>query len=140
MSVTWNAGNTEANKVAYQFEEASPQWREYCSLRESLIYAMLVVGFPPKSRWVITNSNWKQVFKRLYMFERATYSWRTKSDKKGNIDRVYFTPEEIKSMVGFEVNAGNKSDAEFNKTIIKALQSDAIKELDLATLGEMIGK
>lgn len=133
MSVRWDAGKTEAHKQADKHDEDSKEWREFCALRESLIYAMLVIGFPLGSEWKITNSNWKQVFKRLHMFERATYSWRSMSDKKGNIERVYFTPDEIKSMVGLEVNAGSKSDAEFNKMVIKAMTENATKAIDSTT-------
>ena len=51
---------------------------------------------------------------------------------------MYFTPEEIESMIGFSVNAGNKSDAEFKKWVMNTLTTVADQRLDSRYDGEAL--
>jgi hypothetical protein len=128
MSIRWDCSDTAAFDAVSEHDADSDKWRDYCNLRDSVIYAMLVVGFPAKSEWKITNSNWKEVYARLHMYERGTYAWRTL-----NLEPVYFTPDEIKSLVGLEVNAGNKTDAEFTKSLMAAMRKSACEALSKAS-------
>ncbi len=137
MSVRWDSFNTAAYDAAKEHGAESDEWKNFSAMRDSVIYAMLVVGFPAKSEWKITNSNWKEIYARLHMYERGTYAWRTASTDSGRFEPVYFTPDEIKSLVGLEVNAGNKTDAQFTKTLMTAMRqnaSDAVSKANNARL------
>ena len=137
MSVHWEAGETSAHKLAYkaacasgEFDHTVPSWDIYCDLRHALIMALLVTGFPAKSSWQITEQNWKAVYVRLQILERIIGCQRRYNNGAGNPTRdMYFTPEEVKSMIGLAVNAGNKSDAEFKKYIWNKLLEGATDRL-----------
>lgn len=134
MSVNWEDATSPAREYAYaaatksgEFDPSVPTWDIYCDLREALIWALLVTGFPAGSQWAITDSNWKQVFKRLYVIERipAIGCFRIYNNGDKPARSMFFTPEEVKSMIGLAVNAGNKTDAEFKKFVMKKMTEGA---------------
>ena len=132
MAVNWEAGDTAAHKHARKaqddagigfdeddcWESITPTWDIYTDLREAVIWGLIAVGFPSKSPWQITQANWKTVFKRLYIYEQITGCSRIYNNGNHKVRKVYFEPEEIQSMIGLAVNAGNKTDAEFNKSMM----------------------
>jgi len=89
-----------------------------------------MTGFSPRSEWVITEKNWNEVFCRLQILERVFGCRRIYNNGSRASREVYYTPEEIRSLVGLRVNAGSKSDAEFKKLIMKELTTDADRKLD----------
>ena len=107
-----------------------PTWDIYADLRESLIYALLAVGFPPRSEWAITEQNWQQVYVRVNILEQVRGCMRVYNNGIMASREIWFTPAEIKSMIGLSVNAGNKSDVEFRKHILNLLERDAEGKLD----------
>jgi len=126
MSVNWKDDSSPARLKAHaaamasgEFDHTVPTWDIYCDLREALIYALLVVGFPARSDWAITEKNWEEVYKRLHILERySTFGcYRVYNNGDHAPRQVYFTPEEVRSMIGLSVNAGNKSDTEFRNEI-----------------------
>ena len=132
MSVNWKDDSSPARLYAYaaahvsgEFDCTVPTWDIYCDLREAMIWALLITGFPSKSQWAITESNWKQVYKRLYVLERTRGCYRRYNNGHHKVREMYFTPAEVRSMIGLEVNAGNKSDAEFKNHINRLLMEDA---------------
>ncbi len=134
MSVTWEDSTSTARLKAIAAAEESGEfdpdnltWREYADLREALIMALLSTGFPPRSAWAITESNWQQVFKRLQILESTGGCYRIYNNGNKPSRSVFFTPEEVRSMIGLEVNAGNKSDTEFKNTIWRYVEEDAIR-------------
>lgn len=131
MSVNYEYGTCPAYIAAKEHDEDSPEWRKFASLAESLIWALLVTGFPPKSEWAITDDNWREVFTRLSVLEKANGSYRAyhRDKAEGGVKRVYFTPSEIVSMIGLRVNAGNKTKAEFKKTVMTMLEDHAAAAL-----------
>lgn len=140
MSVNWQDSTSPARlkaiaaaKVSGEFDPAVPTWRNYADLRESLIYALLVTGFPPRSAWAITEGNWQELFKRLHMVERVGGCRRVYNNGNRASREVFFTPEEVKSMIGLEVNAGNKSDTEFKRYLWDNLNDCASQALRLHT-------
>lgn len=146
MSVSWNAGDTSAHKIARkaanasgEFDPTVKEWEEYTDLREALIWALLIVKFPPNSGWGITESNWREIYSRLYILEHATdncyrvYNVPDKDDptRAGrDVRKVYFTPAEIHSMIGMTVNAGNLSSAKFKTYIWNRLQEIPSNKLE----------
>jgi len=111
--LNWTCSNCAAYDEAKGFDAESDEWMAFVNLREALIYALLATKFPPKSAWKITADNWKNVFKRLRMLEEVIGPYRGMGDRSMN-----FTAEEVHSMIGLEVNAGNQTDLEFAKTIL----------------------
>lgn len=124
MAVNWESGDCQAYKDAIavakdadgEFDHTVKEWRDFADLREALIWAMLVIGYPPKSGWGISDKNWEAVYARLYIYERIR---GTACRVFGDRGSVYFQPEEVYSMIGLSVNAGNKSDAEFKKRMFQ---------------------
>lgn len=140
MSVNWRDEDSAARIKALAAAEASgefdstvPTWDIYCDLREALIWSLLATGFPGKSEWAITEKNWKEVFVRLHILERTRGCFRIYNNGNHALREMYFTPHEIKSMVGLSVNAGNKTNTEFMKHIFSLLESDARGELERFT-------
>jgi len=136
MSVNWEDKTSPARLYAIAAAEADgefnpdvPTWGIYADLREALIWALLITGFPTKSAWQITESNWQQLYKRLSILERINGCYRIYNNGDHATRSVWFTPEEIRSMVGLSVNAGNKSDAEFKKYIFGKLMERAEENL-----------
>ena len=111
MSVNWDSSKCAAYIEAHKFSSDSKEWRDYVDLRDSLIWALVAIGFPPKSEWAINKKNWRKVYARLFFFEKCTDAYR----QFNNAPDMFFSPEEVQSMIGLSVNAGNKTDAEFRK-------------------------
>jgi len=138
MSVNWKDTDSPARLKAHaaanasgEFDHTVPTWDIYCDLREALIWALLITGFPPRSDWAITEKNWSELYCRLQILERVNGCYRRYNNGAKNPTRdIYFTPEEVKSMVGLSVNAGNKSDAEFRKYIFEQLANSSKFKLD----------
>ena len=136
MAVHWDCSECQAYADAKAADDAadtekgeSDEWQAFAVMRESLIWALLSAKFPPGS-WKITEKNWKEVFKRINMLERATEAWRTKPDaeRKRRIP-VYFKPDEIRSMIGMSVNAGDQTDRQFDKMLLDRLRRDTDQTL-----------
>jgi len=132
MAVQWECGETAAHKHAIKaqedagigfddndcWERITPTWDIYTDLREAVIWGLCVVGFPPDSQWKITEDNWKEVFKRLYIYEQITGCSRIYNNGDHKVRKMYIEPEEIYSLIGMAVNAGNKTNAEFYKAMM----------------------
>jgi hypothetical protein len=137
MSVNWQDSTSPARvyalaaaEITGEFDSEGTTWGIYCDLREALIWALLATGFPPKSDWGITEKNWEKVYSRLAIWETVRGCSRTYNNGNKASREVFFTPEEIRSMIGFSVNAGTKSDAEFRKFIFNHLEGDAHTTLE----------
>lgn len=136
MSVSWETKDCEAYETALKAAEVSgefdykvPTWDIFCDLREALIWGMLGVKFPAKSSWGITEENWEAVYLRLRIYEKVTGCSRIYNNGRHKSREMYFQPEEIKSMIGFSVNSGNQTDAQFKKYIQDKLLDDAQQHL-----------
>lgn len=133
MAVNWRDGDCAARNEAYEaacrggeFNWQVEEWDEYTDLREALIWALILVKFPANSRWKISEKNWKEIFTRLHILESTLGCYRLLEKGK----ELYFQTSEVHSMIGFEVNAGNQSDAEFRKLIMYRLKENATNHLN----------
>lgn len=129
MSVNWNVSECPAFIEAKKHDEDSKEWAEFCNLRESLCWALLVTGFPPKSDWAITKGNWQEIFRRLHAVESMYGVYRSRFTDDLDSIEVPFTPAEVESMIGMRVNAGNLSDTEFWKKLMRTSREAADREL-----------
>lgn len=141
MSVNWQDSTSPARVKALAAAEASgefdctvPTWDIYCDLREALIWALLCTGFPAKSQWAITEKNWEALYIRLNLLERVTGCRRVYNNGDLAPREMFFTPEEVRSVIGLSVNAGNKSEAEFKKYLMNYMMDDANVKLETVTL------
>ena len=146
MAVNWDCGDCaahhkamEAAMVSGEFDYTVKEWDEFTDLREALIWALLVTKFPDKSSWKITEKNWKEVYVRLNILEKVRscyriYSVPDKNDptkaSRTEKRKVYFSPEEVHSMIGMAVNAGNTTDRKFQCTIYNMLREGADRSLE----------
>jgi hypothetical protein len=89
-------------------------------------------GFPPRSSWGITDQNWEEIYCRLQILERVTGCKRRYRNGNRKPRDMYFQPEEIRSMIGLSVNAGNKSNAEFKAMIWRKLKEEATDKLNFS--------
>lgn len=76
----------------------------------------------------ITEKNWKEVYLRLNMYERATGALRNKTEN-GRSELVMFTPDEVRAHVGLKMNIVHESMAAFKKNLVRILHEDAVREL-----------
>ena len=125
MSLNWNVAETQAWKDAQDHDEDSPEWLEFVNLRETLIWATLMTGYPAKSSWEITENNWEVMFERLHIVERVFGAYRFKHGEDNTRRPIYVTPDDVKSFIGMRTNAGNKTAAEFNKMVMNKLKENA---------------
>ena len=127
MAVNWECAKCEAYLTVKEFGKGSPEWMAFADMRESLIWVLLVTGYPSKSGWQITEKNWEEIYLRIAAVERVAGAYRIYHPAEGETKskKVYFTPEEIHSMIGFAVNAGNKSITEFKKWLYERAIRDA---------------
>ena len=132
MAINWDCGETTAHKHAHEaacvsgeFDYTEPTCDVFTDLREALIWGLIAVGFPSKSPWQITEKNWQVIYKRLHIYEATQGCKRIYNNGSRKAREVYFTPPEIKSMIGMKVNAGNKSDTVFKNFILKRLDEEA---------------
>jgi hypothetical protein len=137
MSVNWQDSTSPARLYAIAAAEASGEfvstgttWGIYCDLRDALIWSLLITGFPTRSEWAITEGNWNEIYCRLNILEKVNGCYRTYNNGSKTSRKIFFTPEEIKSMIGLSVNAGNKSANEFRTYIFQRLEADAVSSLD----------
>ena len=112
MSVTYNYGTCEAYLAAKEHEDDSGEWRDFTLLLSTMVMMLLVVKFPKDSEWGITDSNWRDVFSRFRRFEIVDGAWRYLQKQPRKI-----TPQEVRSMIGLRVNAGNQTQAQFEKIL-----------------------
>ena len=131
MSVNWDCSKCEGYHAAKEFGDDSPEWITFADMRESLIWILLVTKFPPKSGWSITEKNWEEIYTRIVAVEKVSDAYRIYSpaEDETEVKKIYFTPDEIHSMIGFSVNAGNSSKTEFMKWMYKRATQNA--EYDL---------
>jgi hypothetical protein len=113
MAVNWQSGECAAYKsaVAEYIDDADyvdqPEiWKEFIHLRDHLIWTLLVVQFPTGD-WAITEKNWEDVYFRFRVYERLTQNYRQEKDPVCGSRPLYTKPDEIHSMIGLRVNAGD---------------------------------
>lgn len=132
MAVNWQCTTCAAYKAAMTKDEDSDDWREFVSLRDSLIYALLVTQFPviddDGGHWAIMKDNWEETYIRLYMYEHAMQPMRV--DPKIGAPKIYFTPSEVRSMIGLHVNAGTQSQEDFEQHLLRLIRRDGEYKLN----------
>jgi hypothetical protein len=128
MSVRWDASDCEAQLAADKLHQFSDERNKYRDMRDSLIYALLTTKFP-KGNWEITDSNWKEIYKRINILEKTTYAWRSRETGNGVYKEVFFTPAEIFSMIGLRVNAGNQTTGQFMKQVWSMADGHATNDI-----------
>jgi len=119
MSLDWDSSScaeyqrVKALKDAAEGDETTcPEWHEFVSLRESAVWTSLFTGFP-KGTWSITEENWHEMFRRFNLYERVRGATRGQRGVP-----LYFTPAEVRKLIGLRTNAGNKTDAKFHSDLI----------------------
>ena len=133
MSLNWNCGETAAYKEAMaKAEECNSDELndDFIDLRETLIWATLMTGYPKGSRWEITEENWEVMFERLHIVERVFGAYRFTFTENQTRKPLYITPDDVKSFIGLRTNAGNKSAAEFNKMVMNKLKENARNKME----------
>lgn len=83
---------------------------------ETLIFAMMFIDMGE-----ITTKNWKEVFTRIYMWERVNGAIRRTA--KG--DFLFFTPEDVRLHFGLKCNVTEAGKASFNARMANILREGA---------------
>ena len=117
MSLDWNSSECAEYQRVKALKDAAdgnecPEWEDFALLRESAVWATLITGFP-KGQWCITEENWREMFRRFNLYEMMRGAMRTI-----NGEDTFFTPAEVRKLIGLTTNAGNTSDAKFHATLI----------------------
>lgn len=81
----------------------------------------------------VSDSNWKEVFRRIHILEHATYpSLQTHSTAPyaGDLyEPYYYKPQDINRRIGLKTNATVMSNDKFNRHVMRILSSNALREL-----------
>ncbi len=137
MSLNWKDNDSPARVKALaaahasgEFDHTVPTWDIYCDLRDTMIWALLMTGFPARSEWAINEGNWQEVYCRLQVLETVIGCQRRYNNGDLASREMFYTPEEVRSLVGLAVNVGNKSNAEFRKDMFRRLEEESKHKLD----------
>lgn len=80
---------------------------------ETLIKATMTVGLGR-----ITKTNWMKFYSRLHAYEKLFGPFRLRREEDGgDIELVYFTPEEVRSHIGLGTNVPNMTDTKWWKAL-----------------------
>jgi len=125
MSLNWNVSKiADSNTVCFQHytENGEPQ-RRMTQSTELLIFTTMVVGFGR-----ITESNYKEFFKRVALFERLHGAVRVKKDCRGKFVDDPYTLEDIRQHIGLTTNVSEEKPAAWRKRIIESWERDLVNE------------
>lgn len=138
MSVNWKCTDCAAYAEAKKYDGGSDEWKIFCNMRYALSIVLVAVRFPRdehgEGAWAITEGNWEKVFLRVNMWEQMVGGLRiqweeTPTDEDKEFVTVMkdklFTVDEIRSMIGFQVNAGTQSDDEYRDQLFMAMERNA---------------
>jgi len=128
-----NAKACEAYNKAIQYyvygaEEQCSEWESFVCDMECMAMMLIRVGFPA-GKWEITVENYHEVYRRIYMVEHTTGAFRMRFDSNQCKHEQFFTVAEVRSFIGFKVNAGNKTNLQFDKSVCEALRWQAQAEI-----------
>ena len=138
MSVNFKCGDCPAYLAAMEFDEESNEWKDFTNMRHCLMMVLVSVQFPKGPSWAITKQNWEEVFIRVHMWEQVIGALRLGFEQVDSDDNgkpplekisIYFTPDEIESMIGFQVNAGAQTDKQYDSHLGTVLRRNAQTEL-----------
>lgn len=125
MSLNWNVSKiADSNTVCFQHytENGEPQ-RRMTQSTELLIFTTMVVGFGR-----ITESNYKEFYKRVALFERLHGAARAKKDCRGKFVDDPYTLEDIRQHIGLTTNVSEEKPAAWRKRIIESWERDLVNE------------
>jgi len=125
MALNWKSTGSEVQNLIEAAEDDSQEQGNLITLRDSVVWATLAVGFPGKE-WSITEKNWREFFQRVYQWERLIGSYRTSPEGP-----IYLTPEEIHMCIGIYTNSGNKTAAQWKKDMDLRWKEHANEKLRL---------
>lgn len=115
------AANLEASDKEVEFESGM---LEFIELRDAVVWGTLCTRYPP-GPWKITEENWKEMFTRLLTYEKLYGAMRKKSLGGFESMDIFFTPEEIRSLIGLTTNVGNYTNRQFWAEIARRLKEQA---------------
>jgi len=128
MALRWNMGKCPGYIALKEKhgEAEHEDWVIFNMTAQALASVMMFCQFPEDSDWEITEDNWRAVFTRINMYERACGASRGMPGGKD----LFFTPGEIHDdFMGFSVNVGNQSTRKFHTRITNVLMDETRGEL-----------
>lgn len=86
---------------------------------------MTSISIMPKPGWGITEKNVEAFVERLMIYQVAVGPLLQGMNDKGEIEEVYVTPEQVRSLVGLTVNVSTVNDSAFRATLMRGLKDKA---------------
>lgn len=126
MSLNWNVSNIENSESVCFFthhNEDGELRRRLTQSTESLIFLTMVVGLGR-----ITESNYKEFYKRIALFERLRGCVRVKKSDSGKFVDDPYTLEDIRQHIGLTVNVSDEKPDAWRKRILKSWEHDLVIE------------
>lgn len=107
--------------------------RKWHPVTNALIFGTMAIGMNS-----ITDSNWKEFYNRLNMWERAVGPQLWRGDIPKNDPRNFVTPLEVYMHIGLHTNASSKTLNQFLKDVWKSMEernSYEFKDVEVDYLG-----
>lgn len=125
MSLNWNVSNiADSNAVCFRhFEEDGEPQRELKQSTHQLIFLTMVVGMGR-----ITESNYKEFYKRVALFERLHGCVQVVFAVRGKFVDAPYTLEDIRQHIGLTTNVSEEKPAAWRKRIIESWERDLVNE------------
>jgi hypothetical protein len=122
MALHWDLGKIENRlEVCYYTIEANGEAAQYMKARtESLLFLTMLIGMNE-----ITESNWREFYIRLNMYEQAIGAFFRKDGKA-----AYYTPLMVQQHIGLGTNASKLTKTQFEKKLLLRLREEAERNLD----------
>ena len=125
MSLNWNVSNIANSEAVcfFNYKEDGEAKRRLTQSTENLIFLTMVVGLGR-----ITESNYKEFYKRIALFERLRGCVRVKKSDSGKFVDDPYTLEDIRQHIGLTVNVSDEKPDAWRKRILKSWEHDLVIE------------
>lgn len=122
MSLNWNVSNVENHEAVCFYHDDNGD-RRLSQSTHNLIFLTMVVGMNE-----ISESNYKEFYTRVALFERLRGAVRLKQTAAGHFVDDPYTLEDIRQHIGLHTNASNEKPAAWRKRVLASWEHDQLIE------------
>ena len=127
MSLDWNVSKIKNKDEVCFIERDDPvegKGRYMRGVTEALIWATMLLGIPQ-----ITEKNYLEVYKRNLKLGKVGINFLNQWKDDDTLIKRVFTLEEIKQHIGLSTNASTRTNAAFNKNLLRILDEEIDRKI-----------
>lgn len=113
--------NENQSVVAGHWEKLSDgRWRKFAPWFDAIIMASMSIM--PAPGWEISEKNVEKFIQRLMIYQSVYGALLYSVDEKGDMAKVYVTPDHVRSLVGLSLNISTVNESAFRANIMKGIE------------------